>query len=122
MTERITEQQVKDWVAGYVAAWRSGKRADIEALFATDAESYEWPYETAWVGRKAIVDGWRERAPWQEGGWSFEWRLPAPAATLRGPGHRGHRGTEQGAIGDLWVATLGGDGRAARFRTWNSEV
>ncbi|MEY9968496.1 hypothetical protein ABIA33_006580 [Streptacidiphilus sp. MAP12-16] len=121
MTERITEQQVKDWVAGYVAAWRSGERADVEALFAKDAESYEWPYETAWVGRKAIVEGWRERAPWQAGGWTFDWTLLAingDTFAVQGTGVY----TELGVFDNLWVVTLGGDGRATRFRMWNNEA
>lgn len=77
MTQHITEEHAQRWVAGYLRAWTSEDPADIEALFADDAESHEWPYATAWVGRPAIVEGWRVRSPWQEGGWTFDWTLLA---------------------------------------------
>ncbi|MHA6764155.1 nuclear transport factor 2 family protein [Streptacidiphilus sp. PAMC 29251] len=121
MTQRISEQQVQQWVEGYVAAWTSGDPADIEAIFAKDAESYEWPYQTAWVGRDAIVAGWQERAAWQEGGWAFDWTLLAingDTFAISGTGVY----TELGRFDNLWVVTLGGDGQALSFRMWNNEV
>ena len=117
----VTEQQVRDWVAGYVTAWTSGDPKDIEALFAEDAESYEWPYETAWVGRAAIVEGWQVRAPWQEGGWTFDWTplvINGDTFAIKGTGVY----TELGTFDNLWVVTLDGKGRATTFRMWNNEV
>jgi hypothetical protein len=72
-TKSLTQRQVTNWVSGYVKAWNTGDPKDIEALLTPDCESHEWPYETAWIGRQEIVDGWQTRAPWQEGGWTFDW-------------------------------------------------
>jgi len=120
-TKRITEKQVRNWVDGYVKAWTSGDPKDLEAIFAEDAESYEWPYETVWAGRASIADGWRERAPWQEGGWTFDWTLLAingDTFAVKGTGIYAALGT----FDNLWVVTLGADGRAVSFRMWNNEV
>jgi len=121
MARTITEQQVREWVDGYVKAWTTGDPTDIEALFAEAAESYEWPYETAWVGREQIVAGWRERAPWQEGGWTFDWSLlviNGDTFAIKGTGVYAKLGT----FDNLWVVTLDEDGKCIVFRMWNNEV
>lgn len=120
-TRAVTEQQVRKWVTRYVKAWTTGARKDIEALFTEDAESYEWPYETAWVGRREIVDGWQTRAPWQEGGWTFDWSLlviNGDTFAVKGTGVY----AELGTFDNLWVVTLDGSGRCTTFRMWNNEV
>ncbi|MFI5932016.1 nuclear transport factor 2 family protein [Actinoplanes sp. NPDC051494] len=117
----ITEQQVSDWVAGYVTAWRSTAPGDIAAIFAPGAESYEWPYETAWIGRDAIVRGWQSRAAWQEGGWSFAWELLAiNGDTFAVKGIGTYR--ELGTFDNLWVGTLDDEGRCTVLRMWNNEI
>jgi hypothetical protein len=121
MTERVTERRVQDWVAGYVKAWRSGEPSDIEAIFTEDAASHEWPYETAWLSRDEIVEGWQARAPWQAGGWTFDWDLLAingDTFAVKGVGVY----AELGSFDNLWVVTLADDGRCAVFRMWNNEI
>ncbi|GAA4596413.1 hypothetical protein GCM10023194_68570 [Planotetraspora phitsanulokensis] len=121
MAKVITEQQVEHWVDGYVKAWTTGDPEDIKALFAEDAESYEWPYETAWIGRQEIIDGWRARAPWQEGGWTFDWSLlvvNGDTFAIKGTGVYAKLGT----FDNLWVVTLGDEGECTVFRMWNNEV
>lgn len=118
---RITEQQVSDWVDGYVKAWRSTDPEDIAALFADDAESHEWPYETAWIGLKEIVSGWQAREAWQEGGWSFEWELLAiNGDTFAVKGVGTYR--ELGRFDNLWVVTLDEAGKCTVLRMWNNEI
>ncbi|WP_405495531.1 nuclear transport factor 2 family protein [Streptomyces sp. NBC_00096] len=117
----VTKQQVETWVEGYVRAWTSNSRKDIAALFTPEAEYHEWPYETDWVGREAIVEGWRGRAGWQEGGWEFEWSLltiNGDTAAIEGTG----RYTELGTFANLWTVTFDSHGKCAVFRMWNNEV
>ncbi|WP_326560624.1 nuclear transport factor 2 family protein [Micromonospora sp. NBC_01796] len=120
-TRAITERQVKSWVDGYVKAWTTGDPADVEALFTEDAESYEWPYETAWIGRQEIIDGWQTRAPWQEGGWTFDWSLlviNGDTFAIKGTGVYAKLGT----FDNLWVVTLDAGRKCTTFRMWNNEV
>ncbi|MFE9214933.1 nuclear transport factor 2 family protein [Streptomyces lavendulae] len=117
----VTKQQVEAWVGGYVQAWTSNSRKDITALFAPEAEYHERPYETDWIGRAAIVEGWRGRAGWQEGGWEFEWSLltiNGDTAAIEGTG----RYTELGTFANLWTVTFDSHGKCTEFRMWNNEV
>jgi hypothetical protein len=112
---------VRAWVEGYVKAWKTGDPGDIEAIFAEDAESYESPYETAWVGRAAIIEGWRARMGWQEGGWEFDWELlviNGDTFAVKGTGVYAELGTFE----NLWVVTLDGAGKCVVFRMWNNET
>jgi hypothetical protein len=117
----VTTQQVDAWVAGYLRAWTSCGPADIETLFTPGAEQHEWPYETHWIGRDAIVDGWRTRAPWQEGGWEFEWTLltiNGDTFAIDGVGTY----AELGTFKNLWTVTLDDAGTCTMFRMWNNEI
>jgi hypothetical protein len=117
----LTETQVAAWVQAYERAWKSYTREDIAALFTEDAESHEWPYETHWIGREAILDGWEERETWQQGGWSFRWSLLAlngDTAAIEGTGVY----DELGTFANLWTVTFADDGRAQVFRMWNNEA
>lgn len=116
-----TEQQVRAWVDSYVHAWTTSDAKDIRALFAKDAEYHERPYETSWVGRDAIVEGWLGRQAWQEGGWTFEWSvlmLTGNTAALQGTGVY----KELGTFENLWVVTFDAHGRCTEFRMWNNEI
>lgn len=117
----ITEQQVTEWVEGYVKAWATNSPEDIGVLFAADAEQHEWPYETHWEGLDEIVEGWQSRADWQAGGWSFQWKLLAingDTFAVQGVGNY----VKLGRFDNLWVVTLGDDGKATVFRMWNNEI
>jgi hypothetical protein len=117
----MSKQQVDAWMAGYVHAWTTNEPADIATLFAPDAEQHEWPYETHWTGRDAIIAGWQERGPWQSGGWTFDWSLLAISGdtfAIQGVGSY----TELGRFQNLWTVTLDESGRCTVFRMWNNEI
>lgn len=116
-----TEQRVRTWVDKYVKAWTTADPKDITALFTKDAEYHEQPYETDWIGRDAIVEGWLGRQQWQEGGWAFEWDIlmvTGDTAAIRGTGVY----TKLGTFENLWVVTFAPNGRCAVFRMWNNEA
>jgi hypothetical protein len=112
---------VLNWVAAYLEAWTTAKRAEVEALFTEDAKYHEWPYATAWIGREDIVEGWSAREGWQKGGWSFDdWMLLAingDTAVIAGTGvYR-----ELGSFANIWIVRFDGD-RASEFRMVNNAV
>ncbi|MDQ1529517.1 MAG: hypothetical protein QOE85_1405 [Actinomycetota bacterium] len=113
--------EVQAWIENYVLAWTSAERADIEALFTVDAEYHERPYETDWVGRDEIVEGWLSRQDWQEGGWAFTssiLMITGDTAAVRGTGIYDRLGTFE----NLWVVTFDADGVCTDFRMWNNEI
>ncbi|MFD4876507.1 hypothetical protein ACFWOB_24555 [Streptomyces sp. NPDC058420] len=59
----VTEDQVHAWVESYVRVWSTNSKKDIAALFSPQAAHHEWPYETDWISRDAITEGWQGRAP-----------------------------------------------------------
>jgi hypothetical protein len=116
-----TRAQVESWVKKYVKAWETAAPADIESLFGEDAEYHEWPYETSWVGRAEIVEGWLSRQQWQEGGWSFDWQIlmiTGDTAAVRGTGVYKKLGTFE----NLWTVTFDDDRKCIMFRMWNNQI
>jgi len=110
---------VQDWIDCYVRAWSTADRRDIEALFTSGAEYHEWPYETDWIGREEIVEGWQSRDDWQKNGWTFESEIlmiTGDTAAVRGRGVY----TAFGAFDNLWTLTFASDGRVEVFRMWNN--
>ncbi|GAB2539647.1 nuclear transport factor 2 family protein [Nocardia heshunensis] len=117
----IDDEQVGVWVDGYVHAWNTNAAKDIARLFSKDAEYHEWPYQTDWVGRDAIVDGWRGRLAWQQGGWTFDWSIlmiTGDTAAIQGVG----RYTELGDFANLWTVTFDLRGKCSMFRMWNNQL
>ncbi len=56
----MDREDVSRWLERYVAAWKSGERAEIESLFSEGAEYRYHPYDEPIVGRAAIADSWLE--------------------------------------------------------------
>jgi uncharacterized protein (TIGR02246 family) len=117
----LSTDQVDAWVTRYVHAWQTADPADIAALFTPDAEYHERPYETAWIGRDEIVTGWLDRQPWQEGGWTFDWRvlmITGDTVAIQGTGVYRQLGT----FDNLLVVTFDAGGACSMFRMWNNQA
>lgn len=113
----LTTAQVTTWVEAYVGAWRSYRRDEIEALFAEQAESHEWPHRASWIGRDAIVAGWEERRQGQQQEWRFDWSILAingDTAAIEATAAYEQLGT----FANLWTLTLDDDGRCLVLRLW----
>ncbi len=54
----MRREDVSGWLERYVSGWKSGDRAEIEALFSDDARYRYHPYDEPLVGRAAIADSW----------------------------------------------------------------
>jgi hypothetical protein len=116
----LSTETITQWVEGYLRAWTSNDRDDIAALFTPDAEYHESPFDTEWIGRDEIVDGWRSRWDWQSGGWDFDWSITGVegmTAVVTGIG----RYTELGNFDNVWTVTFDESGRSTRFEMMNTE-
>jgi len=119
-TATTTTESVTHWVDGYLRAWATNDPADIAALFAEEAEYHESPYDTEWIGRDEIVEGWQSRWDWQQGGWTFEWTITSitgPTVVITGVGHY----KKLGNFDNVWTVTFDDSGLATRFVMLNTE-
>jgi hypothetical protein len=116
----ITTDSVSRWVEGYLRAWETNDPSDIATLFTEDAEYHEAPFDTQWVGRDEIVEGWQGRWDWQQGGWTFEWSVASDdgmVVVITGIGHY----MELGDFDNVWTVTFDESGRCTRFEMVNTE-
>jgi hypothetical protein len=119
-TGPLTSATVTGWINEYVRAWETNDRDDIAALFTEDAEYHESPFDTEWIGREDIIEGWRSRWGWQQGGWTFESTITSIdglTAVVTGVG----RYTELGDFDNVWTVTFDEFGRCTRFDMVNTE-
>jgi hypothetical protein len=54
----VRREDVSEWLQRYIAAWKSGERGEIEALFSADAHYRYHSYDEPLVGPAAIADSW----------------------------------------------------------------
>ena len=116
----LTADVVNGWVDNYVHAWTTNDGAEIAALFTADAEYHETPYDTDWIGRDEIVDGWQSRWDWQQGGWEFSHSISAidgMTAVVTGIGTY----VKLGTFDNVWTITLDDAGRCSHFQMLNTE-
>jgi hypothetical protein len=119
-TGLLTAETVTSWINEYVRAWETNDRDDIGALFTEDAEYHEGPFDTEWIGREDIIEGWRSRWGWQQGGWTFESTITSIdglTAVVTGIGHY----TELGDFDNVWTVSFNEFGRCTRFEMVNTE-
>jgi hypothetical protein len=111
----VKRETFENWVQGYMKAWRTSARGDIEALFTEDATYLTQAFREPWAGRDAIVEGWLSRADAQ-GEWTFEHKWLAI---------EGNTGVLEGlttyhtyktAYANIWTIVLDDDGRCLEFR------
>jgi hypothetical protein len=103
------------WVQGYLKAWRTNARADIEALFTEDATYLTQAFRQPWRGRTAIVEGWLSRADFQ-GNWGFEYHwiaIEGDTGVLEGVTTYHD---ENEAYANIWMIKLAADGRCYEYR------
>ncbi|MGA1813811.1 nuclear transport factor 2 family protein [Frondihabitans sp. 4ASC-45] len=115
-----TTDTITTWVDSYLLAWRSNEKADIEDLFTEDAEYHEAPFDTEWIGRDAIVEGWRGRWDWQQGGWDSDWSIASidgPTVLITGIGHY----VELGDFDNVWTLHFDASGLCSKFNMLNTE-
>ena len=117
----IDTAAIDRWLEGYLTAWDSDAPDDIAALFAPDARYYTAPFRTPHTGVDEIVRFWVDNGDSQVP-WDFEYDVIAREGDLyviRGAtrypegGDAVRQKTE--VYSNLWLVTLGADGRATEF-------
>jgi hypothetical protein len=111
----VEREDFENWVQGYLKAWKTNQRKDIEALFTEDATYLTQAFREPWKGRETIVSGWLERGEWQ-GEWSFDhhWMaVEGKIGVLEGVTTYHTQGT---AYNNIWVIVLDEGGRCREFR------
>lgn len=105
-----------EWVAGYVAAWKSNDPAQIGALFTDDAVYLTSPDAEPRRGRDAIVAGWLEDRD-EPGSWSFDSEVLHEHDGFAVVQGRTEYPAEKDYL-NLWIVRLAADGRASEFTEW----
>ena len=120
MMVAMRREDAEAWVDRYVAAWRSNEPDDIRSLFSDDARYFTAPHREPWTGADAIVEGWLDRKD-EPGTWGFRSEVigtDGNVAFVRG----WTTSRVEPDCSNLWVITLGPDGRASEFVEWWMEV
>jgi hypothetical protein len=116
----IDETRIRDWLAAYHHAWTTDDEGEIARLFAADVLYHTAPYREPLEGAEAVIAYWLGE---HESGipWSFEYQVLAQegdlfvvrAVTTYPEGTDGAESPE--VFHNLWLVTLGEDGRAREF-------
>lgn len=125
-------EAVTAWVEAYRRAWVTNDAHDIAALFA-DGAVYEFrPNDPGpWRGRDRIVEGWLAEQDSPET-WKFDFTvlgiMPVDAVNELGMAVQADATAvvqgvteyldDRPTYENLWLITLGDDGRATRFTEW----
>jgi hypothetical protein len=112
----MTPDDVQHWLDRYIEAWRTGDRAQIEALFADDATYKYHPWDEPVRGAEAIADDWLAN-PDEPGTWEAKYR------PLLVEGNRsittGNSSYTNGRVyWNLWEVDFDDTGRCIRFVEW----
>jgi hypothetical protein len=111
----VERKNFEKWVQGYLKAWKTNERSDVEALFTENATYLTQSFREPWSGRETIVSGWLERAGWQ-GVWNFDYQWVAiedNVGVLEGVTTYHTQGE---AYNNVWVIVLDESGRCREFR------
>ncbi len=108
------------WLDRYVAAWRSGDRTEIEALFSPDATYSYGPYRDPVRGREAIAADWLEE-PDPPGSWEAEYRPLAIDGDVAVATGESRYPADGNTYSNIFVCRFDGEGRCTEFREWFME-
>ena len=112
-----TRDTVRRWIDGYLNAWTTNDRADVEALFTEDARYFTLPTRPPIEGRAAIVADWLDRAD-EPGSWTARLDVIAIDGDLAVvQGEVDYAGPDDDFV-NLWVIRFAEDGRCAEFTEW----
>ena len=107
----------QDWLDRYVAAWRSGDRADIAALFSDDVVYSYRPFTEPVRGRDAVVADWL-KDPDEPGSWEAEYRAVAVEGdTGVSVGESRYPGSRR-TFSNVFVCRFDAEGRCREFSEW----
>ena len=107
------------WLAAYERAWRSPGIDQLADLFTADASYMNAPFQEPFRGLDAIAAMWEEERDGHDEGFEMD------SEVLAVEGDVGvarlevrYEGPPPIVYRDLWVVTLGEDGRCSAFEEW----
>ena len=116
-------EDVSAWLERYVAAWKSGDRVEIEALFSDDAHYRYHPYDEPLVGRAAIVDSWLDD-PDEPGSFDASYECYAAddeaAVAIGTSTYFGAEGGVDRVYHNAFALRFDAEGRCSDFTEWYS--
>lgn len=110
---------LRQWLAGYEAAWRAPGTNGLAALFTDDATYLHSPYEQPITGLGAIRRMWEEDRDGPDEVFTLATEVLAvegPTAVVRAEVCYGTPPRQE--YRDLWVLRFTGDGRCTWFEEW----
>ena len=110
---------VREWLAGYEAAWRAPGTAGLARLFTEDATYLQSPYQPPVTGLDAIGRMWETEREGPDEVFTLAANIVAVdglVAVVRAEVRYGDPPTQE--YRDLWVIRFAGDGRCASFEEW----
>jgi ketosteroid isomerase-like protein len=114
-------EDVADWLERYVAAWKSGDRADIAALFGDDARYRYHPYDEPLLGRAAIADSWLDD-PDERGSFDAHYEcfaVDGDAAVAIGTStYFGSDGEVERVYDNIFALRFDAQGRCSEYTEW----
>ena len=116
MTDRAT---VRQWLAGYEAAWRAAGTTRLADLFTRDASYLKSPYEQPVTGLDAIGRMWEAERQGPDEVFTVATDILAvdgQVAVVRAEVHYGEPLRQE--YRDLWVIRLDDDGLCSWFEEW----
>jgi hypothetical protein len=113
----IDKQVVRNWVEGYIRAWRSNDPAEIGALFSDQAAYYTGPFDQPWQGRDGIIEGWLKRKD-EPGTYGFRYEvLSADESVGIVRGWTEYFDPKRG-YSNIWVIRFDDQNRCNEFTEW----
>jgi hypothetical protein len=117
----MDREDVSRWLERYVAAWTSGERAEIEALFGDDARYRYHSYDEPVVGSAAIADSWLEE-PDEPGSFDASYECYAAdgdaAVAIGTSTYLDGHGEVDKVYDNVFVLRFDADGRCSDFTEW----
>lgn len=107
------------WIESYERAWRTAGTDDLARLFTPDATYRAGPFDDVAVGLGAIAAFWETEREGPDEAFTLGW---APVAIEGRVGVARvevvYEGPPVQVYRDLWIVTLGADGRCSAFEEW----
>ncbi|UCG65931.1 MAG: nuclear transport factor 2 family protein [Deltaproteobacteria bacterium] len=118
----ISFKDFDNWLRRYGDAWEKGDPGSIKALFTSDAQYYETPFDAPMIGLDAIIKYWRDNAVLSQEDVSFCYNVLAVDRNVglaRWSAHfkrlpSGNRVKLDG----IFKAEFSDDGKCGVFREW----
>jgi hypothetical protein len=116
----IDTAPIDEWLGRYCAAWKTDDRDEIAALFTAEVRYFTTPYSEPLEGVEAVIAYWLGEEE-STVSWTFDREVVARegdlfvvrAVTRYPEGTTDADGPE--VFHNLWLVTLGPDGRAREF-------